>query len=177
MFRTYKRSCTFHSFMEVFKSFRIFRTYTDELLYAWTFRHCIQNMFGNDFFSRSNNHFDSSGLAAVNDIFLSQQVGSRNHYCPYLVKGNDREPEFITAFQNQHHLVAMSDTQTLEVRSRHIGIFFQISISKLNMFSFIVCPKKSVFIRTLGSPCIYYIITKVKVFGHFYFEVLYKILL
>ena len=45
------------------------------------------------------------------------------------------------------------------------------------MFSFIVCPEKSVFIRTLGSPCIYYIITEVKVFGHFYFEVLYKILL
>jgi hypothetical protein len=53
---------------------------------------------------------------------------------------DDREPELITAFEYQHHHIAMSDPQGLEIRSRLVRIPFQVGKRKINMLSMIVCP-------------------------------------
>ena len=87
---------------------------------------------------------------------------------------DNREPEFVTAFQDQHHHIAMSDSQRLEIGSRLIGVFLQIGKGEINMFALVVCPAQSLFV---GGPCIYYIISEIKVLGYFYLEILYKIFL
>ena len=90
---------------------------------------------------------------------------------------DNREPEFVTAFQDQHDHIAMSYPQRLEIGSRLIGVFLQICKCEINMFAPVVCPAQSFFVGFFSGPCIYYIISEIKVLGYFYLEILYKIFL
>ena len=100
-----------------------------------------------------------------------------NHHRTQLVQSDNGIPELITTFQYQHHHITATDTQTLEIRRRHIGIFLQVGISILSGFPFIISPQQRFLVGFLGSPRIYYIITEIKIFGYLNLQVLYKILL
>ena len=177
MFRTYKRSGSFHTLMEIFKALRIFRTDTHQAFYRRRIRHGRQNMFCDDRFTGSHNHLDTGSLTTIHNIFLCQQVCSRDDHCSQLVQSNDRKPEFIPAFQNQHDLISMTDSQTLEIGGGHVSIFLQVRIRKLYMCSFVVCPQQRIFIGLFSRPGIYHIITEIKIFRHLHFKIRNEILL
>ena len=119
---TYKWSGIFDALMEIFETFRYFRSDTDQLFYSGTLGESIFDMLQDDSFTGSYDHFDIGSVAAIDNIFFGQQVGGRNDGCSQFVKGDGAIPELITAFQNQHHHVPTTDTQTLEVRSGHICV-------------------------------------------------------
>src|SRR3712207_1600957 len=94
----YERSGVAHSLMEVFESLCFIGTYAEQMLYARTLGHGILNVLQNDLFAGGYNHFDIGGVASVYNVFFSQQMSGGNHRRSQFMKGDDAEPEFVTAF-------------------------------------------------------------------------------
>lgn len=89
MSRTHERRCRLHSFVEVFKTFWIFRSHAHQPFHRRRFRHGVQNMFRDDRFTGSHNCLDARRLATVHNVFLGQQMRGRNGDGPDFVQGND----------------------------------------------------------------------------------------
>lgn len=138
--RLYKRSGGFDTFVEVLESFRHFGTYTDEMLHRRRIGHGGGDMVGNDRFAGADYHFDVGGIATVNDVLLRQQVRGGDNYGTELVQRNNAVPELETALQYQHHHVAMTDAEALEIRGGHVGIAFHVGEAELPVLFFIVGP-------------------------------------
>ena len=134
-------------------------------------------MLGDHFLARADDHLDIGGIRTIDDIFLCQQVGSRDHHCSQFMQRDNREPEFITAFQYQHDHITVADSQRLEISGSLVGIFFQVGKGEVYVFPLVVCPTQRNLIGFFFRPCIYYVISEVEVLRDFYLEILYKIFL
>ena len=64
------------------------------------------DMTDDGFFADCNDHLYIGGIATVYDVFLGKQMGCRDTYCADFMQGDDREPEFVTAFEYKHDHVA-----------------------------------------------------------------------
>ena len=83
---------------------------------------------------RADDHLDIGGIRTIDDIFLCQQVGSRDHHCSQFMQRDNREPEFITAFQYQHDHITVADPQRLEISGSLVGILFQVGKGEVYVF-------------------------------------------
>ena len=81
-------------------------------------------MLQDNSFAGGYDHFNIGSVATIDNILFGQQVSGGNDGCSQFVESDGAVPELITAFQDQHHHVATTDTQTLEVRSSHVRITF-----------------------------------------------------
>ena len=177
MSRADERGSIIDSLMEIFESFRNFRTYTDQLFHARTLGKSIFDVLQYDSFAGSHNHFDVGSVAAIDDIFLCQQVSGGDHRCSQLMQGDGAVPELIAALQNQHHHVSATDAEALEVRGRHVRIAFHVGEGELTAFALVIGPEQSVLVGLFGSPGIYYVVAEVEILRYVYFQVLDEILL
>ena len=126
VFRLCERSGIGYAFMKVLKSFGYFRTYADQFLYTRRTWHGSGDVVGNDTFTCTDNHFDVCGIATIYNILLSKQVCGGNNNRAQFVQCDDAEPEFITAFENQHYHITMSNAEALEIGGCHICITFHV---------------------------------------------------
>ena len=163
--------------MEVFKSLGYFGAYAHQALYAGRLGHGGGDVVGDDRLAGTYYHLDVGSVATVHDIFLCQQVGGGDNDGAQLVQGHDAEPEFIAAFQNEHHHVAVSDAEALEIAGRHVGVTLHVGKGKLAVFAFIVGPKQGRFVGLFGSPGVYDVVAEVEVLGDIYFQVFFEVLL
>ena len=134
-------------------------------------------MLGDHILAGTNDHLDIGCIRTIDDIFFRQQMGCRDHHGSQFMQCDNREPEFITAFQYQHDHVAVPDSQRLEISGCPVGVFLQVGEGEVDMFSLVVCPAQSNLIGFFFRPRIYYVISEVEVLRDFYFEILYKIFL
>ena len=79
--------------------------------------------------------------------------------------------------QNQHHHVALPDSEALEIRCRGIRLLLQLGIGVLVLQSLVVSPENGVLLWVFGSPGIYHIISEIEVIRNLNLEILDKILL
>ena len=65
---------------------------------------------------------DSGGIEAVLEVMVDELICSGDDYCAELVESDDREPELIVAFQNNHDAVALFDAERFQIVGGHRGI-------------------------------------------------------
>ena len=177
MFRSYERSRVFDAFVEILESFGYVGTHRNNTLYRGGIGQRVDNMFGDHFLARADDHLDIGGIRTIDDIFLCQQVSSGDHHSSQFMQRDNREPEFITAFQYQHDHITVADPQRLEIGGCPVGLFLQVGKGEIDMFPLVVCPAKRNLIGGFFRPCIYYVISEVEVLRDFYLEILSKIFL
>lgn len=167
----------FDALVEVFVAFGHFGTYADQALHARRLRHGGGDVVGDDRFACADNHFDVGSVAAVDDVFLRQQMGGGDDNGSQLMQGHNAEPEFVTAFQDEHHHVAVADAKALEVAGRLVGVALHVGEGELAVFALVVGPEQGGFIGLFGCPGVDDVVAEVEVLGYVYFQVLFEVLL
>ena len=79
-------------------------------------------------------------IAAILDVVATQQMGSRHHDSAQLMQSQHAEPPLAAAFEDEHHHIASSDTETLEVGSGTIGVFLQVAEGEQTFLAVFVGP-------------------------------------
>ena len=92
------------------------------------------------------------------------------------MEGDNREPELITTFQDQHDHISTPNTQRLEIGSGLVGISFHIGKGEIDVFTMVVRPAERTLLWLLSRPCVYHIVTKVEILGHLNPQILFEIL-
>ena len=128
-------------------------------------------------FAYGDNHLYIGGVAAVYDVFFGEQVGGRYAHGAYLVQGDDGEPEFIAAFEYEHHHVAALDAQRLEKRGRLVALSLDVGKGEIDVAVFFVGPAEGLFVRGYASPFVDDVVSEVEIFGYVYMEVFDEIFL
>ena len=67
---------------------------------------------------RTKDSRDIRRLEAIFKVMIDEQVCRRDSDRAYLMKPENREPELIMSFQNEHNLVALFDAERFEVVRR-----------------------------------------------------------
>ena len=80
MSRTDKGGRLSDALLEIIKALRHQRSYRDHLLHTRRLGQCILHMLQNHLLARTDNHLDRSSIRPINDVFLRQQMGRRNHH-------------------------------------------------------------------------------------------------
>ena len=100
-----------------------------------------------------------------------------NHHGTEFMKGNDREPELITAFKDKHHLITAPDTERLEIRCRLVAVLLHVGKREVKVFTPVVRPAQSSLLRSLVCPCVDHIVAVIKMFRDRDMKILFKIFL
>ena len=115
-------------------------------------------------------------MTAIDDVFVCQQIRSRNHHRTNLMQGDDKRPELIATFQNTHHHVVLLDADSGEVRHDVVAHPFDVGKRETTLFTFVVCPKQSQFVRIGPGPLVNNVIAEVEVVRYYYLKILLEIL-
>lgn len=125
----------------------------------------------------TDDHLDIGGIIAIYDVFSREEVGGGNDDGAEFVQGDDGVPKSLSAFENDHDLVAMPDAECLEVGSGTVAEVFDLGKGEIAMFAGIVGPAKGALGRVGFGPCINNVISKIELLRDIYFEVLTKVFL
>lgn len=175
--RTHERGGVCDSRVEIEESFGNFRPDAYQQFGRRAFRHGRRHVVGDHPFARRDDRLDSGRVAPVHDVFLGQQVSRRNHDRPQLVQGEDRKPEFVSPFENQHHHVALSDAETLEIGGRAVGLPLHVGERELNLRTLIVCPEQRFPVGLFLRVGVHHVIREVEILRDADMQVLSVILL
>lgn len=134
-------------------------------------------MVGNDRLAGSHDAFDAGHVAAVDDVLFGQQVGRGDHHRPQFVQREDRKPEFVAAFENQHHRVALADAEAPEPRSRAVALAFEVGEGELNLLALVAGPQQRLFVGLLGGIGVDDVVGEIEIFRHADMQVPAEILL
>ena len=104
-------------------------------------------------------------------------MSRRNHDRPQLVQGEDRKPEFVSPFENQHHHVALSDAETLEIGGRAVGLPLHVGERELNLRTLIVRPEQRFPVGLFLRVGVHHVIREVEILRDADMQVLSVILL
>ena len=99
-------------------------------------------------------------------------MGGGNGHGTQLVQGEHGDPPLQTALQNEHHHIAMTDAQLLQVDCCLVAALLQVGESQANFLAFVVGPKQCQLVGLFFSPCIHYVVSKIKVLWNDEFQVL-----
>ena len=141
------------------------------------FRHGRRHVVGDHPFARRDDRLDSGRVAPVHGVFLGQQVSRRNHDRPQLVQGEDRKPEFVSPFENQHHHVALSDAETLEIGGRAVGFTLHVGKGELDLAAPVIRPQQRLLVGFLRRIGIHHVIGEIEIRGDADTEIPYVVLL
>ena len=177
MFRTDKLRCRIQSGMEIQEAFRDFGTDGNYRLDAWRFRQRVGDMFRDNRLSGADNHLDVRSICPIDNIFLRQQVSRGNYDGTQLMQRDDGEPELVPPLQNQHHHVAASDAERLEISCRPVGPLLHVGKREVDMFAVVISPAECPLVGLFRSPGIYYIVAEVEPLRHLYLQVLPEVVL
>ena len=83
----------------------------NKCVYRRTLGHGCLNLTDNVSVIYADDGFDGGTGIAVHDVVLGQHVGRWNDDGTDLVKGEHDDPPFITALQDEHHGVVLTETQ------------------------------------------------------------------
>ena len=155
--RTHERGGVCDSRVEIEESFGNFRPDAYQQLGRRAFRHGRRHVVGDHPFAR--------------------QVSRRNHDRPQLVQGEDRKPEFVSPFENQHHHVALSDAETLEIGGRAVGLPLHVGERELNLRTLIVRPEQRFPVGLFLRVGVHHVIREVEILRDADMQVLSVILL
>ena len=175
--RTHERFSPGNALVKVEKARGNLGAHAYQHLRSGAFGHGRRDMVGDDRLARRHDRLDPGHVAAVNDVLLGQQVGRGNHHRPQLVQREDREPEFVAAFENQHHRVALADAEAPEPRGRAVALAFEVGEGELNLLALVVGPQQGLFVGLLRGIGVNNVVGEIEIFGNADMQVPAEILL
>ena len=99
----------------------------------------------------------------------------RNSDRPQLVQADNRDPKFIMALQNQHHLVALFDSCSFEEVCCLARQPADIIKCKNLFFICVICPQQRALFRLFFCQLIHYVKGEIKIFRYKGLEIFRKI--
>ena len=141
MFRANERSAFVPFLHPVVETFRDIRTDTDQSLDSRTFWHSLINLLYHVIIAAADDSLHACCIVAVNDVVLGKHVGSRDGYGAQLVETEHGKPPLIVTLQNQHHLIIVTDTETLEVSGSLVALLLQVLVCETDFLTSFACPK------------------------------------
>ena len=177
MFWANKRS-TFVPFLHpVVETFRDIRTDTDQSLDSRTFWHSLINLLYHVIIAAADDSLHACCIVAVNDVVLGKHVGGRDGYGAQLVETEHGKPPLIVTLQNQHHLIIVTDAETLEVSSSLVALLLQVLVCKTDFFATFTCPKQGHVVWFDLCPFVHHVVGKVEIFWYDKLQMLLEVLL
>ena len=119
-------------------------------------------MVDDDVVATSDDRLDVCRVAAVDDVFVGEEVCGWDHHCSDLVEGDDGEPELIAAFQDQHDHVTLPDAEGLEVRRCLVRLTLHVRECEIYVLALVIGPTKGHFVWVFFRPCVDYIVAEVE---------------
>ena len=162
---------------EAVEPFGHFRAYAYQRLDRGRFRHRLDHVGQYVFVAHTHYRLNSGGIAAVDDIAGSQQMGGGDRHGAYLVESDDREPELHAPAQYEHHHVAAPYAERAEPGCRAVGQILQLGKGVGAFVSLVVGPEQGALVGLLGGPRIYHVVGEIEVFRYLYPEIVDEILL
>ena len=177
MFRANERS-TFVPFLHpVVETFRDVWTDTDQSLDSRTFWHSLINLLYHVIIAAADDSLHACCIVAVNDVVLGKHVGGRDGYGAQLVETEHGKPPLIVTLQNQHHLIIVTDAETLEVSSSLVALLLQVLVCKTDFFATFTCPKQRHVVWFDLCPFVHHVVGKVEIFWYDKLQMLLEVLL
>ena len=124
-----------------------------------------------------DNHLYVGRVAAVDDVFLGEQVGGGYAHGSDFVQCDNREPELIAAFEYEHHHVAAFDAERQEKRGGLVAFALDVGKGEVDVVVFLVGPAKGFFVGRDAGPFVYDVVSEVEILGYVYVEVFDEIFL
>ena len=176
MFWANKRS-TFVPFLHpVVETFWDIRTDTNQCLDSRTLWHCLINLLYHVIIAAADDSLHACCIVAVNDVVLGKHVGGRDGYGAQLVETEHGKPPLIVTLQNQHHLIIVTDAETLEVSSSLVALLLQVLVCKTDFFATFTCPKQCHVVWFDLCPFVHHVIGKVEIFWYDKLQMLLEVL-
>ena len=160
--RSHERSGGIDSLVEVEPALRDGRTDGYAVLQRRRLRHGIVDMVDDDVVAACDDRLDVGRVAAIDDIFVGEEVGRRDHHCSDLVEGDDGEPELIAAFQDQHDHVTLPDAEGLKIGGGLVRLTLHVRECEIYVLALVVGPTKGHFVWVFFRPCVDYIVAEVE---------------
>ena len=177
MLRTNERS-TFVPFLHpVVETFWDIRTDTNQCLDSRTLWHCLINLLYHVIIAAADDSLHACCIVAVNDVVLGKHVGGRDGYGTQLVETEHGKPPLIVTLQNQHHLIIVTDTETLEVSGSLVALLLQVLVCKTDFFATFTCPKQRHVVWFDLCPFVHHVVGKVEIFWYDKLQMLLEVLL
>ena len=127
--------------------------------------------------AHADNTFDARALHTILDVMRGEHVRGGDGHGAQLVEGKHAKPKLATALQDEHHHVAASHAERLEIGGRAVRYFFQLGKGEASALALVVCPKERQLFRLFVCPYVNYVITEIEMFGHNELQIVPKILL
>jgi len=168
---THKGSGIFHSCLPRMKTLWHIWTDANKRFYRRTVGHCALHLLEYIFFAHTNNGFNTSTIVAINNVVGGEHVCCWNGNSTQFAKCQHGNPPFVLTFKDEHHHVATTNTQLLEIRSSAIAFPFKVGKRENTFSSFIASPYKRSLFGCFYSPRIHHIVGKIKVIWNKKFEI------
>ena len=127
--------------------------------------------------ARRDDGLDPGRIAAVDNVLFGQQVGRRDHHRAQLVQRQNREPELVAALEDQHHHIALSDAEALEIRGRAVAFALDVGKGEPDFGALVVGPQQRLLAGLLGGVCVHHVVAEIEILRNPYVQVLPVILL
>ena len=136
--------------------------HSNQSIHRRTFRHGQLDLLRHIGIIHTDNGLDRGTGVTIDDIFLGQHVGGRNHDGTDLAQGEHDDPPLIAALQDEHHGVVLADAKRHQIGSGLIALLLQLSVGCANLVTLIVRPQEGQFLRGLLSPGIHHVVCEVE---------------
>ena len=177
MFRANERSAFVPFLHPVVKTFWNIRTDTDQSLYRRTLWHCLFNLFHHVIIAAADDCLHACCIVAVNDVVLGKHVGGWDGYGAQLVETEHGEPPLIMTLQYEHHLIIVTDTETLEVSSSLVALLLQVLVCETDFLTSFACPKQRHVVWFDLCPFVHHVVGEVEIFWYDKLQMLLEVLL
>ena len=177
MFRSNERSAFVPFLHPVVETFRDIWTDTNQCLDSRTLWHCLVNLLYHVIIAAADDCLHACRIVAVNDVVLGKHVGGRDGYCAQFVETEHGEPPLIVTLQNQHHLIIVTDTETLEVSGSLVALLLQVLVCETDFLTSFACPKQRHVVWFDLCPFVHHVVGKVEIFWYDKLQMLLEVLL
>ena len=104
-------------------------------------------------------------VAAEDDVLAREQMGGRNGDGADLVQGRHRDPPFQAALEDQHHAVAPTDADGVEIRGHFVGEHLVFSVGEMALVSVVVDVEDGFLLGLRGRIGVDHVVGEIEMFG------------
>ena len=161
--RAHERSRLLDAGVEIKKPFGDLGAHADQQFGRRAFGHGRRDVVGDHPFTRRDDGLDPGHVAAIDDVLFGQQVSRGDRHRTQLVQRQNREPELVAALEYQHHHIALSDAEALEIRGRAVAFALDVGKGELDFGALVVGPQQRLLAGLLGGVCVHHVVTEIEI--------------
>ena len=153
------------------------RVYCDEHLDRGALGERGMYLCGHVVIVHADDGLDACPVVAIHDVVGGKHVGGGYGHGSYLAQRQHGEPPLVVALEYQHHHVAPSYAQALQITRCLVGLLLELGKGKSFLFTPLAGPEQRQLVGSLFGPCVHYVVSKVEVLLGLELQVLLKVFL